>query len=292
MEISVRTQLDARAGLGEGPCWDSESGRLYWVDIDAGRIHATDPVTGNDRIIEAGEKIGAAVLASSGAIIAAGEHGFVEIAEGGGISKRIADPEQGNPDTRFNDGKCDPAGRFWAGTMSLSRSAGSAALYRLDSDGAVSKLVEGVTVSNGLAWDLEKSRMYYIDSPTKSVVAFDYRDEDGAISNPRIAFTTPPEMGSPDGMTIDSEGLLWIAFYRGGCVARWNPETGELLQRVDIPAPQVTSCCFGGGNLRTLFVTTARQGMDAAALERFPEAGGLFAFEPGVAGTPSYRYGG
>lgn len=292
MKISVRTQLDARAELGEGPCWDPESGRLYWVDINAGRIHATDPVTGDDLIIEAREKIGAAVLASSGAIIAAGERGFVVVAPGRGVIERIADPEVDNPDTRFNDGKCDPAGRFWAGTMSLSRTTGIAALYRLDPDGAVSKLVEGVTVSNGLAWDLEKSSMYYIDSPTKSVVAFDYRDEDGTISNPRIAFSTPPDMGSPDGMTIDSEGMLWIAFYRGGCVARWNPETGELLQQVDIPAPHVTSCCFGGNDLRTLFVTTARQGMDGAGLERFPSAGGLFAFEPGVVGTPSYRYGG
>ena len=260
MEISVRTQLDARADLGEGPCWDSESGRLYWVDINAGRIHATDPVTGDDRTIEAGEKIGAVVLASSGALIAAGEHGFVEIAPGGGISRRLADPEENNPDTRFNDGKCDPAGRFWAGTMSLSRATGSAALYRLDPGGALSKLVEGVTVSNGLAWDIRKSSMFYIDSPTKSVVAFDYRGEDGAISNPRIAFATGPEMGSPDGMSIDAEGMLWIAFYRGGCVARWNPETGELLQRVDIPAPHVTSCCFGGPELKTLFITTGPAG--------------------------------
>ncbi len=292
MKYAVRTILDARAELAEGPFWDEEDQHLYWVNINAGEMHRCDPSPGTDTLVTAGQKVGAAVLDREGNFIAAGEKGFFRLSSEGGAPEEIASPETDNPDSRFNDGKCDPAGRFWAGTMSLSRTTGTAALYCLDEKGAVSRRVEGVTVSNGLAWDLKRSLMFYIDTPTKCVVAFSYNMENGEISSPRIAFSTPPELGSPDGMTIDDEGMLWIAFYRGACVARWNPESGEMLEQVGIPAPHVTSCCFGGKDRATLFVTTARQGMDPEGLEEYPEAGGIFAFEPGVSGASSYRYRG
>jgi sugar lactone lactonase YvrE len=143
-----------------------------------------------------------------------------------------------------------------------------------------------------MAWNQQLGRMYYIDSPTKSVVSFAYEPESGEISSPSIALQTPESMGSPDGMTIDDEGMLWIAFYRGGCVARWNPETGRMLSKIEIPAPNVTSCCFGGPGMDTLYVTTARQKMGADALAEYPLAGGIFSLRPGVSGSPSYRFKG
>ncbi len=283
----MRTILDSRADLGEGPFWDNKDQHLYWVNINAGEVHRSDPERGTDTVITAGQKIGAAVLDSAGDLIAAGETGFLKIPGDGSKPAVLAAPEADNPDSRFNDGKCDPAGRFWAGTMSLSRTTGTAALYCLDEKGAITRRVEGVTVSNGLAWDLNRSLMFYIDTPTKCVVAFAYELESGDISSPRIVFSTPANLGSPDGMTIDDEGMLWIAFYRGACVARWNPETGKMLEQVKIPAPHVTSCCFGGKDHATLFVTTARQGMDPMDSGSILNPAVFSPLNPGSAGLPA-----
>lgn len=290
--MNAELLLDAQADLAEAPFWDDREKRLYWVDIDAGKVHRTAADGSQDFAVSLGEKVGTAVVREKGGLLVAAERGFAFADPASGALERIADPEPDNPDTRFNDGKCDPAGRFWAGSMSKSRITGSASLYRLDPDLALTKRVEGVTVSNGMAWDLSRERMYYIDTPTKSVVAFVYDPASGEISSPSIAFRTPEALGSPDGMTIDDEGMLWIAFFRGGCVARWNPETGRLVGKVDIPAPNVTSCCFGGADLKTLYVTTARQKMDQESLDRYPQAGGIFSFDAGVSGSPSYRFKG
>ena len=195
------------------------------------------------------------------------------------------------PSLRFNDGKCDPAGRFWVGTFDLEQKPHAGTLYRLDPDGSLHVMLRGITNSNGIAWSLDKKLMYYIDTPTLTVQAFDYDHATGAIANPRVIIRIPEGAGFPDGMTIDAEGKLWVALWGGGAVHRYHPATGALLQAVAVPAPYTSSCAFGGPDLKTLYITTARGGLSPEQLEEFPESGNVFAVEPGVAGVPALFYG-
>jgi len=294
MEYNVECVFDGKSGLGEGPVWSHTRERLYWVDIDAGLVHSFDPVTGNNYTWNAGVKVGAVVPRSEkagGGLVLATEKGFALFEGEDKGPEYIVDPEADNPDTRFNDGKCDPAGRFWAGTMSYSRTRGAANLWCLDKDHSVAKWVTGVTVSNGIAWSLDQKTMYYIDSNEFAVVAFEYDRDSGAIADPKPVVIVPQEMGKPDGMCIDAEGKLWVALFRGGVVARWDPDDGSLLEMVKIPALHVTACAFGGKDMNTLYVTTAREPADSQQLAKYPQAGGLFALEPDVKGTPFFEFG-
>src|SRR6056297_286428 len=294
MEINVQCVVDSKSGLGEGPVWSSTRQCLYWVDIDAGLIHSFSPATDARRTWDVGVKVGAVVPrseAAGGGLLLATEKGFVGFEEESEQLEYIVDPEEGNPDTRFNDGKCDPAGRFWAGTMSYSRTRGAANLWCLDVDYSVAKRVTGVTVSNGITWSLDEKTMYYIDSNEFAVVAFDYDRQSGTIGNPQPAVVVPQELGKPDGMCIDSEGMLWIALFRGGAVTRWNPADGSLMELIKMPALHVTACAFGGKDLKTLFVTSARAPADEQQLNTYPHTGCLFALHPEVIGAPSFEYG-
>src|SRR6056297_3297415 len=294
MEINVQCVVDSKSGLGEGPVWSSTRQCLYWVDIDAGLIHSFSPATDARRTWDVGVKVGAVVPrseAAGGGLLLATEKGFVGFEEESEQLEYIVDPEEGNPDTRFNDGKCDPAGRFWAGTMSYSRTKGAANLWCLEVDYSVTERVSGVTVSNGITWSLDEKTMYYIDSNEFAVVAFDYNHENGVINNPRPAVLVPEKLGKPDGMCIDADGKLWTALFRGGAVARWEPSDGSLIELIKIPAVHVTACAFGGENLQTLYVTTAREPADEQQLDEYPQAGGLFALELGVKGAPFFEFG-
>jgi sugar lactone lactonase YvrE len=204
----------------------------------------------------------------------------------------VTDPEQDLPGNRFNDGKCDPAGRFWAGTLALDGTPKVASLYRIDADLSVHKMLGEVSCSNGIVWTLDGQTMYYIDTFLRRVDAFDYEYQTGEISGRRVAFEIPSEMGFPDGSTLDSEGMLWVALWQGGAVSRWNPETGELLQVVKVPAPNVTSCAFGGPNLDRLYITTARNGMSDQALAEHPLAGGVFFADVSATGLPAFAFAG
>jgi len=293
MNENVSCVIDSKSGLGEGPLWSHTRERLYWVDIDAGIVHSFDPVSGNKHSIETGRRVGAVVCRAEdagGGLVLATDAGFYLLDEICGELTFLSDPESGNEDTRFNDGKCDPAGRFWAGTMSYSRTRGSANLWCLDTDYSVTRRVSGVTVSNGITWSLDTEKMYYIDSSEFAVVAFDFIRESGEISNPRPVILVPHEIGKPDGMCIDSEGMLWIALFRGGAVSRWDPETGKLLELVEIPCKYVTSCAFGGGDMKTLYVTTARAPADGEELEKYPQSGGLFSYAAKVAGCTFFEF--
>ena len=294
MNKEVHCVIDSKSALGEGPVWSSRDERLYWVDIDAGRVNVFDPAAGANNVIETGMKVGAVVPCSErvgGGLMLAAERGFCRLDPESGRVERVADPEDGNGDTRFNDGKCDPAGRFWAGTMSYSRTRGSANLWCLDTDYTVSKRVSGVTVSNGIAWSLDEKKMYYIDSSEFAVVVFDYEKGNGEITNPRPAVVVPQEIGKPDGMCIDEEGMLWIALFYGGVVSRWDPDKGELLEVIEVPCRYVSSCAFGGGDMRTLYITTARGPADEKELRQYPLSGGVFAVDPGVRGVPFFEFG-
>lgn len=290
--MNVSLLVDAQADLGEGPIWDHTLKQLYWVDIEAGQVHIHRPGVELDRVLPVGCKVGTVVPRASGHLMLATAQGFEAFDTDTCQRTTLADPERHLPDNRFNDGKCDAKGRFWAGTMSMTRQQHAGSLYVLDTDHCVRKVLDGVTTSNGLDWSPDLSTMYYIDTPTMKVQAFDYEAQTGAITHQRTAVTIPEGVGRPDGMTVDAEGMLWVAHWDGSRVTRWDPASGELLQTILLPADRVTSCTFGGEQLDTLFITTARHGLTPEQLARQPHAGGLFAAKPGVCGRPANRYGG
>ncbi|RAP74926.1 SMP-30/gluconolactonase/LRE family protein [Paenibacillus montanisoli] len=284
--------LDARAILGEGPCWNAEQQKLYWVDITGGSFSRFDPATGSNETFNIGKPVGAVVCdaADGNAVILATRDGFERYHCVTGELTPIVDPEAHLPENRFNDGKCDSAGRFWAGTMQDVEEDVTGSFYVLDNDLSCSKVHGDVGVSNGIAWSLDESVLYYIDSMKQTVTAFDYDRESGTIRNPRLAIDFQPEEGFPDGMTIDGEGMLWIAHWDGWQVSRWNPATGEKLDSVYVPVAKASSCIFGGDGLETLYITTASIGLTEETRGGEPHAGGLFAWKPGVKGTPTHSF--
>lgn len=292
MSQSIELAVGAKATLGEGPCWDSEKKLLYWVDIMEKKVHIHDPRTGRNRAMNVGQHVGAAVLRKSGGMILATQQGFHALDLESGQLTPMVDPESHLEHNRFNDGKCDAAGRFWAGTMGFTVSGPVGSLYSLETDGTVRAHLHDISCSNGIAWSPDNRTMYYIDTPTKQVAAFDYNLQTGDMSNKRTAVTIPDGEGAPDGMTIDSEGMLWVAHWGGHQVSRWNPHTGERIDSIPIPAAQVTSCVFGGEDLDVLYITTARVGLDDEALEKLPQSGGVFKYKTKVKGSPTYKYNG
>jgi len=281
----VELVLDAQCGLGEGAIWNYETNRLYWVNITGKMLNIYNPETGENNGLVTGQMIGTVVPSESGKAIVALQNGIYQMDVTTGSKQLIVNPEEGIAGNRFNDGKCDPAGRFWAGTLSLGGEKGKGALYRIDGDGAATKMVGDVTCSNGIVWSADKTKMYYIDTPTHKVMAYDYNNETGEIGNPAVAVEIPEEMGVPDGMSIDSDGNLWIALWGGFAISCWNPQNGKLIRKINVPAKNVTSCAFGGDRLETLYITTARQDLNPEELEKFPLSGGLFKVQPGVRGV-------
>ena len=283
--------LDARARLGEGPAWDARDGTLWWVDILGRAVHAFRPADGSQRTLDPGGMPGCLVPAADGALIAAVDRSIVRLDTRSGARTVLAQVEPGLPGNRFNDGKCDPAGRLLAGTMDMAERQASGALYSFTREDGVRRLLSDVRISNGLAWNPDGGTLYYIDTPTRAVRAFDYDPSDGAIANPRAVITVPEELGWPDGMTADAQGNLWIAMWGGAQVTAWDPRAGRLLERYPLPAPQVTACVFAGDGLQDLYITTARQGLDEAQLAAHPHSGGLFRLRPGVSGQPAHVFG-
>jgi sugar lactone lactonase YvrE len=277
---------DAHAQLGEGPIWDARAGELLWVDIMAGIVHRLDPATSADRALDAGQPVGAVVPRASGGYALALRDGYA-VADDAGV-RLVAPVDEGRRDLRMNDGACDSAGRFWAGTMHLDEVHGAGALYRLDADGAVETMLAGVTISNGIGWSPDDTRMYYVDTPTRGLDAFDFDAAEGAISNRRRIATVDESDGFPDGLAVDAEGCIWVALWEGWAVRRYSPG-GELLAVVDVPAARVTKPAFGGPGLDRLYVTTAAP--DAADHAQ-PHAGGVFSADPGVRGLPPGTYAG
>ncbi|WP_270170845.1 SMP-30/gluconolactonase/LRE family protein [Paenibacillus sp. SYP-B4298] len=283
---------DVRAILGEGPVWDTRNGYLYWVDIEGQRFYEYDVADNTLRTHEAGQRIGAVVPRSSGGFLAAMEQGLYLYDTVSGEWTEWNDTERERTDNRFNDGKCDANGRLWAGTMSLRGLERQGSLYRFNADGSARRMETEIGTSNGLAWSLDNKHFYYIDSNARCVAAYDYDLEKGEIGGRRTILEIPQEAGSPDGMSIDSEGMLWIAHWGGYKVARMNPATGETLEEIKLPAPLVTSCCFGGAEMDELYITTARVGLSDEVLHEYPLSGALFRVKVGVKGTASVPFGG
>ena len=272
----VELAFETKAILGEGPSWDSKQNVLYWTDIASNVVHLYDPKKGTNKTIHIGQNVGAVVVDENDDLLLAAENGFY--------------PEKSLSENRFNDGKCDAKGRFWAGTMEKAGNNPTGSLYCLDSSVNVEKKLSNLTTSNGMAWNMANDTMYFIDTPTRNIYVFDYDLETGAITNQRVAFTFPEELGFPDGMTIDTDDKLWIAGWGNGKLSRWDPVKGELISTIEIPAKQVTSCTFGGENLDTLYITTARIGLSERELEDWPLSGSLFRLKAEVGGLAAYRF--
>lgn len=285
--------LDAQAILGEGPLWDVQDQCLWWIDIEAGIVHRYDPAQNRDDARKVGQRIGTIVRRASGGVVLALETGIAAWEWPDGPLQMLASPEAGIANHRFNDGKCDPSGRFWAGTLNYANEdLPEGTLYRLDYDLGISSQLDGICVSNGIVWTSDRRTMYYIDSPTRRIDAFDYDDATGTIAGRRTAIALPEGMGYPDGMTIDAEDNLWVALWSGWGVVRFDPRSGELLERIEVPASQVTACALGGPELKDLYITTARRGLDPVALADQPLAGGLFLARVDIPGTPSVPFRG
>ncbi len=276
MQIEPVGKLISR--WGEGPFADER--QVTYVDIEGRRVIRLNLAEGGETVWPVGQRVGCALPRRDGRLLCAGDHGFFNLDPAGGACEPLADPEADKPDNRFNDGKCSPDGRAFAGTISLKRVTGAAALYRMDPDGRITRVLEGLTNSNGMAWSADGRTVYHIDTPRRTIRAFDYRD--GMLLNPRVAVDTAAVAGVPDGMTIDTEGRLWVAFCHGGAVVAFDPATGQALQRIEFPCRETTSACFGGPGLATLFVTTGQ-----SARQDEPLAGRLFAvIGTGARGRP------
>ena len=284
--------LDHVCELGEGPIWDVENNCILWLDIIKGEIHQFNTNTKIHTTFKVGEMIGCIVPKLNGGFIAGLENGIGTIDMGKNIVQHILNPEKGL-DNRFNDGKADAAGRFWAGTMAKSEEENKGNLYMVNPDFSIQKKLENVSISNGLAWNADNTIMYYINTPTNYVYAFDFNIETGEINNQRVVIDLTHEQGFADGMTIDAEGMLWIAFYGGWRVSRYNPTTGELLMQINLPVENVTCCTFGGPDLTDLYITTATQKMSEELLAQQPHAGKLFVVKNcNVKGIPPQKFQG
>lgn len=290
--IEAELLLDVKVLLGEGPSWDEATQRLYWVDIEGCAVHLYDPSSGLDRTIEVGQMVGCVVPRRAGGVLLAMHHGFYTLDLATGNLQPILDPEAGLPENRFNDGKCDSRGRLWAGTTRVSHDQPSGALYCLDTDLTCHRRIADVWISNGLAWSADDRTLYFIDSPSGRVDAFDFDIDSGEVSNRRTVIEIPAGTGSPDGMTIDEEGMLWIALWDGWRVTRWDPRAGQLIGEIPMPVARPTSCVFGGPNLDQLYITTARTRLPATSLANQPLAGGLFRSVPGVRGVRTHAFKG
>jgi sugar lactone lactonase YvrE len=275
----------APALLGEGPVWDGARGELMWVDIDRGLVHRRGP-RGQEVSIDVGQPVGCAVPRGGGGLALALRDGFALVPPGGRRARLVAPVEEGRSDTRMNDGGCDSWGRFWAGTMSLSGDTRAAALYRLDTDLTLTRVLPGVSISNGLGWSPDDRLMYHVDTARRRVDIYEFDALDGAVGARRAAIPVAPEHGRPDGLAVDVEGGIWVALWGGGAVQRYSAE-GDLDVHVELPVSLVTSCCFGDADLATLYITSASRGA-----EHEPLAGSLFACRLGVQGLPARPFAG
>jgi sugar lactone lactonase YvrE len=277
--------LDARASLGECPLWSIDEQALYWIDINAPSLNRFDPASGDNVAMPMPESIGCYAFRRRGGFVVALRSGIWLCDRNGRLERRVAEAPYDTSHYRFNDGRCDPHGRLVVGTMNEKRDSDGAALYRLDGDGMLTRLFGGMMISNGLAWSPDGRTMYHADTPAQKVCAYDYDVATGTPSAARVFGQWRGDNERPDGGTTDSRGHYWVAFYGDGRLVELAPD-GRRVRDHPLPAMCPTMCAFGGPDLQTLYVTTARQKRDAAELERFPQSGGIFAMRvepPGIA---------
>ncbi|EHR61862.1 SMP-30/gluconolactonase/LRE family protein [Saccharomonospora cyanea] len=278
---------DVCAQHGEGPVWDSGVARLRWVDMLRGDVLGWAPGEADISRVHVSRVAAAVRPRSRGGLVVAVERGFA-----------LTDPDTGDVTTlsplwsdesvRMNDGGCDRQGRFYCGSMAYDEAPGRGGLYRLDPDGTTRTVLTGVTISNGIVWSAEGDTVYYVDSPTQRIDAFDFDPDTAGFSERRTVVEIPPELGMPDGLALDADGGLWVALWGGGAVHRYTTD-GTLDEVIEVGPRQVTSCAFGGADLTDLYITTSRQGVPD---DEQPDAGALFRCRPGVRGLPAPTFAG
>jgi len=288
---AVDCVLPAAAVLGESPWWSAAAARLHWVDILGLTVNAFDPATGTNVAVPTEVVIGSVVGRRAGGLIAATQRGIQALDPATGRMQPLADPESDRPGNRFNDGKCDRAGRLIAGTMSLESAPGRGSLYRIDADGRWTRLDEGFTVSNGVGFSPDGTRLYFSDSHSRRIWLYDYDPAAGTVRSRRVFAEIDQRRGLPDGLTVDAEGGVWVALWDGWQVIRLAPD-GREDRAIALPVPRPTSCMFGGPGLDTLYVTSARLRLSAETLAEAPLSGGLLALRPGIQGLPEPAFAG
>ena len=283
-------EYKVEANLGEGAIWNYKTHELYWIDIEGRQLNIYNPKSKINKVLNTESRIGTVVPFTEDEALIALENGVHKIDIQTGKSNLFTDMKSELLGSRLNDGKCDPSGRFWVGSMHLEQETAKANLYTITSENILQKKIDSVTISNGIVWTSDKKTMYYIDTPTSTIKEFDYNNETGEISNGKIAVKIPIKFGFPDGMTIDEENMLWVGMWNGNAVIRFNPKTGKVISKIEVPAHNITSCAFGGENLETLYITSARIDMTEEELIKYPLAGSLFSINPGVKGVKSNFY--
>jgi sugar lactone lactonase YvrE len=280
----ARHLKNTQCQLGEGAFWDGELSRFWFVDIEKGRVHFLDWQTKNLQSHYAGQKVGTVIPEKGADRFIMGLEDGIYFSQNLESKPTLLNKIKGlEKPARLNDGKCDPSGCLYVGGLHHEKKR-SSQLFCRNEKGEVKSILDSVSISNGICWSQDGKVMYYIDTPTRCVKAFDFEVKTGKISNPRIVVSSPDSLGWPDGMSIDQTGNLWIGMWGGSCVSAWSPETGKLVALVKVPAKNVTSCAFGGEMKNRLLITTAREGLSPEELLKFPLSGDLFEAEVGVSG--------
>jgi sugar lactone lactonase YvrE len=292
--MKVELAQDARAILGEGPVWDERTGRLHWVDIRAGLVHRYAPADGSDLVLDVGQPVGSLGLGASGGLVLAIRDGFALVPHGSDLIDQVVDVEKELARNRMNDGGCDAAGRFWAGTMASlwEQESNAGALYVLEEVGAslvATQVIGDITVANGIDWSPDGRLMYYVDSPTQRVDVFDFEVDTGALRTRRVFAEILSSEGLPDGLVVDSDGCVWVALFGAGRLRRYSP-AGRIDLEVQLPVTLVTSAAFGGSDLRDLYITTAKHKLTPKERDDQTYAGSLFSCRPGPTGKPANRF--
>ncbi|MGP1396078.1 MAG: SMP-30/gluconolactonase/LRE family protein [Inquilinaceae bacterium] len=287
----VRCAVPASSFLGEGPHWSVERQRLIWVDILAPAVLESDVVSGTYISTAMPHLVGTAIPRATGGLVAAMQ-GDVRLIDAASDAMTIlCAPEQNRPGNRFNDGKCDSRGRLWVGSLAIDATPGQGALWRIDPDGSATLMQDGVHIANGLGWSPDDRTFYFTDSGKRTIYAYDFDVDRGAIAGRRVFAEIPEGAGIPDGLTVDAEGFVWSAHWDGWCVTRYDPD-GKVERVVNLPVPRPTSCVFGGDDLATLFVTSARIRLSAQQLAEAPQSGSVFAVATGFTGLAAHAFAG
>ncbi len=279
--------LTVRARLGEGPVWDPMARCLYWLDIYNHRVHGFDPVTETDQVWDVGDVVGSLALADNSRLLLAQRHHLSWLDLTTGQVDLVIEVEPHLSENRCNDGKCDPQGRFWFGTMGPAREG---SLYRYSPDGSLQQMETGLTISNGLGWSPDGQWFYLTDSPCQVIYRYGFDPETGSLFGRQVWIDLTGESYFPDGLTVDSQGCLWVALWDGWAVARFDPD-GQEIERIPMPVQRPTCCTFGGENLNRLYITTASVGLSEKEIEKSFFSGDLYCLETNVTGIPAYRFG-
>jgi D-xylonolactonase len=283
---------DVGARLGEGTLWSTRRQALYFVDILGHRLHRYTPASNAQDSWDFAEEISALAEHAQGPELLVSLRSSLAVFDPDrGALRTVHVPRGEHPNNRFNDGKCDARGRFWAGSTDFACAAATGALYRYDPDGRCTRHHEQVHIANGPTWSLDQRTFFFTESGHRTIYAFDFDLERGTLSNRREWLRLADGDGDPDGMTTDADGRIWIAHWDGACVTAHDPLDGRELCRIELPVRYVTNVAFGGAALRTLYVSSARGDLAGAALAAQPLAGGLFAIELDVQGQPAHTFG-